>query len=82
MAKVKVLIQGYARKTKDGWLAASAAVLINDGGKNVLVDPGSNKKLLLEKLSEEGLKCEDIDMIFLTHHHLDHTFLPIQQYQM
>jgi len=40
MAKVKVLIEGYAKKTKDGWLASSTATLIKDDDKNIIVDPG------------------------------------------
>jgi len=75
MAKVKVLIESYAKETKGGWLATSTTTLIKDGGKNILVDPGINRKLLLKKLKEEGLKTEDIDIVFLTHYHPDHTFL-------
>jgi len=73
MAEVKILIKGYAKKTKDGWMASPSTVLIRDSGLNILADPGSNKKLLLKKLAEEKLKPEDIDMIFLTHYHLDHS---------
>jgi glyoxylase-like metal-dependent hydrolase (beta-lactamase superfamily II) len=73
MAEVKVLIEGYAKKLKEGWIASPSTVLIKDSGLKILVDPGSNKKLLSERLAEENLKPEDIDMIFVTHYHLDHT---------
>jgi glyoxylase-like metal-dependent hydrolase (beta-lactamase superfamily II) len=73
MTEVKILIEGYAKKTKDGWIASPSTVLIRDSGLNILADPGSNKKLLLKKLAEEKMKPEDIDIIFLTHYHLDHT---------
>ncbi len=73
MAEVKVLIEGYAKKDKNGWLASPATVLIKDNGLNIIADPGSNKKLLLKKLAEEKLKPEDINLIFVTHYHLDHT---------
>lgn len=73
MTEVKILIEGYVKKLTDGWLASPSTVLIKDHGFIILVDPGSNKKLLLEKLTKENLKPNDIDMIFLTHHHLDHT---------
>src|SRR4030042_6497352 len=73
MTEVKVLIEGYAKKTKDGWIASPSTVLIKDSGLNIIADPGSNKKLLLKKLAEEKLKPEDIDMVFLTHYHLDHS---------
>ncbi len=72
MAKVKILIQGYAKKFKNGWRASSTCVLIKDGGLNIIVDPGTNRKLLLKKLSQEGLKPKDIDLVFLTHYHPDH----------
>ncbi|MFH0928919.1 MAG: MBL fold metallo-hydrolase [Candidatus Aenigmatarchaeota archaeon] len=72
MAEVKVLVEGYAKETEEGWKASSTTTLIKDNGINVIVDPGSNKELLIEKLMEEGLKPEDIDLIFLTHYHLDH----------
>ncbi len=73
MAEVKILIEGCVKKLTDGWSSSPSTVLIRDRGLTVLVDPGSNKELLLEKLSEENLKLNDIDTIFLTHHHLDHT---------
>jgi len=75
MAKVKVLIKGYAKKKKDGWLASSTATLIQEKGLNIIVDPGINRKLLLKKLSKEGLKPEDIDYVFMTHFHPDHNYL-------
>ena len=75
MTKVKVLIEGYAKQTSSGWLASSTAVLIEDSGKKILVDPGTNKDLLLDRMEEEGLTPKDINFIFLTHYHIDHTFL-------
>ena len=55
-SELKVLIKGYAKKTKDGWLASSTTALIEDSGKKIIVDPGINKELLLKKLQEEKLK--------------------------
>ncbi len=75
MAKVKVLIEGYARETEDGWQASSSVVLVEDANRKILVDPGTNKELLLEKLSEKNLTFDDIDIIFLTHYHPDHSLL-------
>lgn len=72
MAEVKVLIEGYAREEKGIEVASSSTILIRDSGLKILVDPGANKKLLLEALSKEGLKPEDIDLIFITHYHPDH----------
>lgn len=72
MAEVKILIEGYAKEAKEEWIASSSTVLIKDNGLNILVDPGANKEKLLEALEKEGLKPEDIDIVFLTHYHLDH----------
>ena len=75
MTKVKVLIKGYAKKTKNGWLASSTTTLIEDNGKKIIVDPGINKELLLKKLQKEGLRPNNIDIVFMTHYHPDHAFL-------
>ena len=74
-SKVKVLIKGYAKKTKNGWLASSTTALIEDSGRKIIVDPGINKELLLKKLQKEGLSPENIDIVFMTHYHPDHVFL-------
>jgi len=75
MTKFKVLIEGYAKETPDGWLASSTTALIEDGGKKIIVDPGINRKLLIRKLKAEGLTPDDIDVVFMTHYHPDHVFL-------
>ena len=69
---VKILIAGYARPVKGGYLASPSTVLIKDSGKLILVDPGVNAKLLLKALTKEKLRPNDIDLIFLTHYHPDH----------
>lgn len=75
MAKVKVLIKGYAKEIKGGWLASSTTTLIQESGRNILVDPGTNRKLLLSKLKENVLETSDIDFVFMTHCHPDHNLL-------
>jgi len=72
MAEIKVLVEGYASKKKKGCPVSPSAVLIFDGDIKVLVDPGSNAKSLLEALRKEKIKPADIDIVFLTHYHLDH----------
>lgn len=74
MAKVKVLIEGYAKELPDGWIATSSSTLIRENGLNILVDPGINKELLFNRLKSEGLAPEDINIILMTHHHPDHVF--------
>jgi glyoxylase-like metal-dependent hydrolase (beta-lactamase superfamily II) len=78
MNKVKILVQGYAHTSEDVDYAASpTSVLIYSNGKKVLVDPGTNAKLLLAGLESEGLSTDNIDILFLTHYHPDH-FLNIK----
>lgn len=75
MAKIKVLVKGYAREMKKGWLASSTAVLIKSNGKNIIADPGCNREKLLKALKAENLKPKDIDFVFLSHGHADHALL-------
>ncbi|MFH0890001.1 MAG: MBL fold metallo-hydrolase [Candidatus Aenigmatarchaeota archaeon] len=72
MAEIKVLVKGYARKEGSVTIASPSTVLIIDNGLKIIADPGANKTSLLESLADAKLKPEDIDMIFLTHYHLDH----------
>lgn len=75
MAEVKVLIKGYAKELERGWLACSTATLIKSNGKLIISDPGCNREKLLEALDKEGLKPENINFVFLTHGHVDHSLL-------
>ena len=73
MAEVKVLIEGYAKSTGGKEFRASpTTTLIKDSGKLILVDPGANRQKLLDALKRENLRPKNIDMIFLTHYHIDH----------
>jgi len=71
---VEVLVEGYARLLPDGgWVATSTSALISaPDGARIVVDPGCNRGLLLAGLAERGLRVEDVSVVFLTHHHLDH----------
>lgn len=73
--KVKVLIEGYAKDTEGGLLASSTTTLIQTAKHNILVDPGINRKLLLQKIKKENLSINDIDYVFITHYHPDHMLL-------
>jgi glyoxylase-like metal-dependent hydrolase (beta-lactamase superfamily II) len=75
MTEVKVLIEGYARQIKKGWLASSTVVLVKSNRKNIIVDPGCNRNRLLAEFSRQKLKTGDIDFVILTHNHTDHTLL-------
>ena len=73
MNTIDILIEGYAKITSNGWDASSSCTLIvTDSGKKIIADPGANRDLLFEQLKKRSLSLEDIDMVFITHHHLDH----------
>lgn len=75
MAKIKVLIEGYAKEIEGGWVASATTTLVQDKGLNIIVDPGTNRTLLLKRLAQEKLTPEDIDYVFMTHYHVDHNYL-------
>jgi len=75
MAEVKVLIEGYAKKLENGWIASSTACLIYSESKKIITDPGCNRKRLLEALAREKLATGDIDYVFTSHAHPDHGML-------
>ncbi|MBT5016923.1 MBL fold metallo-hydrolase [Candidatus Peregrinibacteria bacterium] len=75
MAKIDILIDGYAKKLDDGWIVNPTVVLIQNKGKNLIVDPGADRKALLDSLEKRGLTVNDIDVVFLTHGHTDHVLL-------
>lgn len=75
MVTVKVLIEGYAKKIKKGWVASSSTCLITTENKKIITDPGCNREKLLAALSKEGLTTDDIDYVFLSHCHPDHILL-------
>jgi len=72
MATFKILVEGFAKEQKDGWIATPNTVLVEDSGKKILIDPGMDRDLLEKGLKKEGLKPNDIDMIYLSHRHTDH----------
>lgn len=76
MATVKILIEGYAKKIKNGWVANSTCCLITTfSNKKIITDPGSNRKILLKALKKEGLTVHNINYVFLSHRHPDHVLL-------
>ena len=75
MVKIKVLIEGYAREEDDIELASSTTTLLKENGLNIIIDPGMNRKRLLDALKGENLSPRDIDYVILTHYHLDHSLL-------
>lgn len=73
--KVNILIEGYAREIDGIEYASSSTVLIQDDNNNIIVDPGSNKELLMNSLEHYNLSINDINTVLLTHTHIDHCLL-------
>ncbi len=49
------------------------AIFISAGGKNILFDAGKSSLKLCSALTEIGFSPADIDAVFITHEHSDHT---------
>jgi glyoxylase-like metal-dependent hydrolase (beta-lactamase superfamily II) len=75
LSEVKVLIEGYAKKVKGGWIASSTVTLVKSNGKTIIVDPGCNRRRLMEALEKEHLRTSDVDYVMVTHNHADHYLL-------
>jgi len=78
-AKVKVLVEGYTNadaKAESGGEEKSCATisLIRDGDLIMVVDPGvlDSQQILIIALREEGIGIKDVDIVCLTHSHIDH----------
>lgn len=77
MTKVKILIEGYttADEKKAGEEKTCPTItLVKSENIVMIVDPGvlEDQKILADKLKEEGLKINDVNIVFITHSHLDH----------
>jgi len=72
MGEIKILIEGYRREKGNVVYTTSTTVLIMDCDLYILVDPGTDKEALLKSLRSEGLKFRDIDVVLVTHCHLDY----------
>lgn len=75
MAKVEILVKGYAKEKDGEAFASSTTTFIQDDSLNMIVDPGMNREMLLSSLAKRGLKTEDINFVIVTHTHLDHSLL-------
>ena len=77
MAEVKVLIPGYttADSLEKGEEKTCATItLVRDKGIVMVVDPGilESQQVLVDALKKESLKVKDVNLICLTHSHIDH----------
>jgi len=78
MAEVKVLIEGYTNADSAGGgseeKTCATITLIKDGDIVMVVDPGvlDSQKFLIDALGEEGLTVDDVNVVCITHSHIDH----------
>lgn len=72
-AEVKILKEGYA-STDSGGHSCSTICLVQDRGLNIITDPGTlpDQKILVDALKKVGLSPSDINIVFITHSHMDH----------
>ncbi len=68
----KLLIEGYASIVANEWIVNSSTCFIETDSSKIIVDPGCNSDLLLQKLFENNIDVNDINFIFITHSHIDH----------
>jgi len=74
MAEVTVLIEGENTRDEENTLSMGSSVTLIKSDRIILVDTGSipAKDRLIQELGKQGLTPEDIDLVVLTHLHLDH----------
>ena len=77
MAEVKILIEGYttADTAESGEeKTCSTITLVRDKDIIMVVDPGvlEDQQMLIDKLKEEGLTIDDVNVVCITHSHIDH----------
>jgi glyoxylase-like metal-dependent hydrolase (beta-lactamase superfamily II) len=71
MTSVHLLHAGYVR----GEHVGGSIVLVRDGDATIVVDPGmvADRRLILDPLAALGVAPVDVGLVFLSHHHPDHT---------
>jgi len=78
MAEVKILIKGYttadSASSSGDEKTCSTITLVKDKDIVMIVDPGvlEDQKMLVEALKKEHLSINDINVVCITHSHIDH----------
>jgi len=73
LPKVKILLEGYASADSGGH-SCSTIILVQTEKFNMIVDPGTtkNQQVLIDALAKESLAPEDVNIVYITHSHVDH----------
>jgi len=73
MAEVKILFLGYYSLVSAGRSCPTIS-LVRDEDLKIIVDPGTvpNQQIIIDKLKAEGLTPDDINIVLITHSHMDH----------
>jgi glyoxylase-like metal-dependent hydrolase (beta-lactamase superfamily II) len=78
MAEVKVLIEGFtnadSKKRGEEEKTCATITLVKDRNVIMIVDPGvlDSQDTLIKKLKEEVLTVNDVNIVCITHSHVDH----------
>lgn len=75
MARVEVLVNGYARADGEVSRVAGTVSLIRAPGLVAVVDPGmvADQRDILDPLAAAGIAPDDVTDVIVSHHHPDHT---------
>jgi len=77
-AEVKILVEGYTNigfvDQSEGEKTWPTITLVRDGDLVIVVDPGilESQQVLIDALEKEELTVQDVDVVCVTHSHLDH----------
>jgi len=77
-AEVKILVEGYSNANSVGETGEEKTrptiSLVRDDGIIMVVDPGalSSQQILVDALQEENLTVDDVNVVCITHSHIDH----------
>jgi 7,8-dihydropterin-6-yl-methyl-4-(beta-D-ribofuranosyl)aminobenzene 5'-phosphate synthase len=70
---ITVLFENHAGFKKGLLGAHGFSVLVQHNGKKILVDTGSDGRVLLHNMEALNVSPEEVEALFLTHGHYDHT---------
>ncbi len=81
MATYDILLEGLPGYSNIGFTSYSTSTLVQSGGQNILIDTGywPQKERLWAGLQARELQSADIDIIILTHLHVDH-FINVEDF--